>query len=197
MLALALLCQGGMTRILRSTLPCLLLLAACHTPIDPLPEGAPEVEASLSAVTLADDCPDAAQAAQGDSASGACESPDDCAPLCSQSNLQIELRAGDGTTALGFSIVEVRVIDESARKATVVTRAPQRWDGATYVAWDERIAPAATLKVSYKISELVSPNDDGTRLRAVNYSVEVDVFIGGVKRTLSLDGVTREPAVAT
>jgi hypothetical protein len=152
----------------------------------------PDVQASLAAVTLADDCPDAKTPPSGD-----CAGTDTCRSLCQQSNLQIDLSSSGGSSEAPFEIVEVRVIDERSSVATVIARTPQRWDGSAYVSWDELISPNATIKTSYKISNLMWSTINDAPLRAETYRVEVDVMIGGEVRTISLDGVTREPDVQT
>jgi len=173
------------------------LLAGCGEPaLGPGPAGL-TVSASLSAVSLADDCD--ARGAGADFAP--CESGDNCPSLCQQSNLQIELSSDDGgTSSVSFEVIAVRVLGSTTRNPvdTLVARDPERWVANNYVVWDQKIAPSSILKVSYRLSAAdFSTETEDASLVAETYLVEVDVRIDGVLRTLSLDGVTREPDVAT
>jgi hypothetical protein len=159
------------------------------------PEG-PRVTASISAVTLGEDCASAGAPKEPGLADCADES---CPFLCQQSNLQLSLAAsGDGVARI--EVASVRILDENtgAMLDEVESREPQRWSPPRYTAWDERLAAPQSLTVSYKLS---APNwrriESSARLRARTYRIEVVLIIDGVARTLILDGVSREPEVAT
>jgi hypothetical protein len=179
------------------------LLAACGgaglgTPII---SNGPDVSASLSAVSLAEDCGEA-KGAPGFGDQGACAEGTECPSFCQQSNLQIDLAADGGDAPVAFAIVAVRVTAENddGLRDDLTSRSPRQWTSNGYVAWDEQIAPSAALKVSYSLS---APDWGALSSTArisnsgQTYRVEVDVRINGVLHTLSRGGVTREPEVAT
>ena len=159
------------------------------------------VRASLSAVSLAEDCAQKSPPA-GDSA-GTCIAGTQCGDLCQQSNLQIDLAAdAGGTEGVPVEIVRVRVFASGSDDALseLAFRAPQHWvDNSSYAAWDSKLEPASSEKASWKLAAPDWATLDSGRLAAPQavYRIEVSLKIDGEERTLTLDGVTREPLVST
>jgi hypothetical protein len=151
------------------------------------------VEASLSSVTLAQDCAPEAGLARADCAEGA----DSCGSWCTQSSLQIHLVASAEGEEVPFEIVSVRVLDaESHLVGALSTRNARVFADDGYTSWDQTIAPSETLDVTYDTS---APDwyASGARLGwGETYDVEVVVRIDGVERTLRGQAM-REPEIVT
>jgi hypothetical protein len=176
-------------------------VAACSDrPIGPNPDLT--VNASLSAVTLAYDCASAQKDAPAPG-QGACLAPgDSCGTLCQQSNMQLSLSAvGAGVATI--EVQSVRILDEKSGTMLdeVESRDAQRWNPPKYEQWDHKLPASATLTVSYKLSapDWGTIENGGARLSGSGktYRVEVILLVDGVPRTLRLDGVAKEPEVAT
>jgi hypothetical protein len=181
-----------------TSLALVLGLAACSDrPIGPNPDLT--VNAALSAVTLAYDC--ASGSGFGAPAPGDC-AQETCPGLCQQSNMQLALSAiGAGVATI--EVQSVRILDEKTSNMLdeVESRDAQRWNPPKYEKWDQRLAASTTLTVSYKLSAPDWGKIEGTSARgagfAKTYRVEVILLVDGVPRTLRLDGVSKEPEVAT
>lgn len=160
------------------------------------------VNASLSAVSLAEDCPVAKSPSAGDSA-GACATDTPCTSLCQQSNLQIDLASdAGGTAAVAIEITRVRMFASGGDSALgeLSFRDPEHWIGSSgYAAWNATLKPASSEKASWKLSAPDWGTLDSARLSGPQavYRIEVSIKIDGEERTLMLDGVTREPLVST
>lgn len=157
------------------------------------------VEASLSSVTLAQDCATgAARAEPGGAFAGDCaEGADSCGSWCTQSSLQIHLVASAEGEEVPFEIVSVRVLDsESHLVGALSTRNARVFADDGYTSWDQTIAPSEALDVTYDTS---APDwyASGARLGwGETYDVEVVVRIDGVERTLRGQAM-REPEIVT
>jgi hypothetical protein len=154
------------------------------------------VEATLSSVTLAQDC--ATQGEPGGAFAGDCaEDSDSCGGWCTQSSLQIHLVAGAEGEEVPFEIVSVRVVDsESHLVGALSTRNARVFADDGYASWDQTIAPSETLDVTY---DTTAPDwyASGARLGwGETYDVEVVVRIDGVERTLHGQAM-REPEIVT
>lgn len=163
------------------------------------------INAAISAATLGNDC----GASKAAPSSGDCAAisdagefaPDPCGGGCQQSNMQLAL-TNNGKSKAAISVVEVHLLDASsgARVDNVSARNARIWDGSKYVAWDAFLAPAATAKVSYDMTQF-----DWTKIGEGNawntfsrrYKVEVVLRIDGADRTLVSGELSREPEVVT
>lgn len=172
-----------------------LILVACG-PLDIQPCGGPHaVVASLSAVTLANDCGGGARAAAD--VAGACLEGTPCPSLCRQSSMQLSFGSQQQTPAK-VEIRAVRLMDKTTGKLlqTLSSREPQMWTADQYVAWDQLIPAEGGLKATYKLSAPAYNWASDARFGYQTYRVEVDVAIDGQVRTLQAEA-TREPEVAT
>ena len=180
----------------------LLVFGCGPNPFDPLKCGGgphSQVEASLSSVTLAQDCGGEAKGA-ADFAPGACAEGYACPSLCRQSSMQLAF-TNAGKLEASVEIRAVRLIDMGTKKVleTLKSRDPQMWNADKYTAWNELVPGITVLKATYKLS---APSYnypaafDSNRSAYQPYSVEVDVAIDGQVRTLQAEA-TREPEVAT
>jgi len=152
-----------------------------------------EVDASIASVTLAEDCGMGAGLIGGER----CDSSGDCPSLCQQSSLQLRLVASAEGAEVPFEIVSVRVIDPESGAATSITASNPRTFADGYIAWDETIAPAESLSVSY---DTTAPSWGALGAESFGwghvYHVEVVVRIDGIERTLGAEAM-REPEIAT
>jgi hypothetical protein len=155
------------------------------------------VEASLSSVTLAQDCAPPSAERGGAFAGDCAEGSESCGGWCTQSSLQIHLVASDEGEEVPFEIVSVRVLDSEAHLVGALsTRNARLFADDGYTTWDETIAPSETLDVTYDTS---APDwyASGARLGwGETYDVEVVVRIDGVERTLRGQAM-REPEIVT
>ncbi|AKF07688.1 hypothetical protein [Sandaracinus amylolyticus] len=160
-----------------------------------------EVEASIASVTLAEDCPDAQPAAPREPGLiGDCAEDGPCG-WCTQSSVQLAIRAGEGDAAVPFEVVSIRLrtldgelVDE------LEPRGAQVFLGETFGAWDERIEPGAELDVRYDTSApdwSAIGSGEAYRSYGVQLRIEMRVRIDGVERTLELAPVSREPEIVT
>jgi hypothetical protein len=178
--------RAHLTMLALTSLP----LAAC---LASHPAPTLSVEASLSSVTLAQDCASGLAQERLDCSGGSYA----CGGSCSQSSLQIHLEAGAVGEEVPFEIVSVRVLDSDVNLVgSLSARNPRVFSGDGYAGWDQTLAPAETLDVTY---DTTAPdwNASGARLGwGETYDVEVVVRIDGVERTLSAEAM-REPEIVT
>jgi len=175
-----------------TTLPGLSACLAAHS------TEALAVEASISSVTLAQDCPSAGAGAPEPGFAGDCaEGADGCGSWCQQSSLQLHLVASADGAEVPFEIVTVRVFDDAgALVSPLTTRNPRTFGDDGYAEWDQTIAPSETLDVAY---DTTAPEWSSASSRlgwGTVYRVEVVIRIDGVERTLSADAM-REPEIVT
>lgn len=172
-----------------------LVLGSCHSSVTP-PSGV-EVDALISSVSLADDCPS--------SSSGAgiapCAPDVDCPSFCQQSGVQLDFTVGAGSIEpLPFRILEARLLDADTNELVddLDTREPSTWVDDAYASWDEQLISPSELSTSYKLS---APDwsDIGSRVAAPSdfFILELDVEIDGEPRTLQSDPIAREAPIVT
>jgi hypothetical protein len=167
------------------------------------------VTATVSAVTLGDEC--ATAAAGKGVAAGTCAPSDSGADAasgcggpsyCQPSNVQLAFTAAAGTKSAKIEVLDVTLLDQaSAQILDVLTAShPQVWSGNAYAPWDELVTPSSDMKTSYDLSapawstlNAKSP----TSTYSTTYKIYVTLRIDGVKLTLQLVDLSREPAVAT
>jgi hypothetical protein len=173
-----------------------LVVLACGPGPEILPCGSPHVVATLSSVTLANDCSGSA-AGVADAAQGACLTGTNCYSLCRQSSMQLSF-GSSATTAARVEIRAVRLLEPKTLKLlqTLTSREPRQWSAEKYIAWDELVPAGGGLKASYKLSAPGYHSASDARYTLQNFVVEVDVAIDGEVRTLQAEA-TREPEVAT
>lgn len=187
---------------LHSTLPVtvLALATACWhepksqtpRPPDPNPTSG-KLDVSIASVTLADDCnqpptamppPMPAAKPMSEARSQSKTTPHAGASVamadraCAQSSVQ--LRVANGTQDRStIAIKKIELLDEAGNKMRdLQPRDPSLWADDGYVPWDQQIAPAAVLQVSYALSA-PSASSGGT------YTVRVTVATGdGSDRTI-------------
>lgn len=190
-----------MTRFTRPLLCSLALvpvaLSAC---LASHPTSSLDVEASIASVTLADDCGDARPGEPGLWAGDCAEDSPDCG-FCTQTAVHVAIDAGEGDTAVPFEVIAVRL---RAMDGTLLDeldpRSAQIFADDGYTAWDERIAPGATLQIRYETS---SPDwsaiggGNAWETYGMQFRVEMVVRIDGVDRTLELAPASREAEIVT
>lgn len=173
-----------------------LIAASCgNYPYWPKPQNR-SITASLSSVTMADDCGGNALA----DAAAPAQRPLDGGTTgfgCRQSSIQLTFVS----TALASATVqirEIRVLNPATHVllGKLTSREPQQWQVDKYVSWNEQIPAQSTVKASYKTSAFY---ENSTAFRVAGpqtYLIEVDVAIDGVVRTVSAEA-NREPIVVT
>ena len=167
------------------------------------------VTASISAVTLGEECAQAGGLASSDCAappagegkfapgsSGGCGSS-----YCQQSNVQIAFNAGQGAGSARIEVVTVTLHDAASGDLvdTLVPSKPQAWSGNGYTAWDQSIPPAGDLKASYNLSAPTwsKITSGGNTTYSTKYKLQVTLRIDGSEITLESTNLNREPQVAT
>ena len=147
----------------------------------------PDVDAALSSVTLADDCP---EDFDGDCAIGGCP--------CQQTSLQLRFTAGAIGAEVPIELVSVSLLtEEGVFLQSLTSRDPRTFVEGSYVAWDETIAAAEDLAVAYDATAPDWSVVDPTHRFGTRYTVRVVVRIGGVERTLELSPVMRQSDIDT
>ena len=173
-----------------------------------------EITATLVSATLGDDCGSGASA-KAAPASGIAA---DCAPepegksaggcgggaaSCQQSNMQLSFVAKGTGPAAKVSVLSVRLLkaSDASELSTLQSREPETWNGTKYSAWDESIAPGATVNASYKLSAPDWSTISGGKQwssYSEKYLLEVVLTVDGVQRTLRSNAeIYREPSVVT
>ena len=175
------------------------------------PSSGVKITATISAVTLGEQCAMAAgggtSAAPSSGFAGSCAAPssppsntlsdagtssgiapnDGCGTsYCQGSNVQIAFTSTGAGTSASVEIVSVTLLDAATGKLvdTLQASKPQSWSGNGYTTWDQTIAPSSELKASY---DLTSPawstiNGSDTTRSAYSTAYKLDV-------TLRIDGV--------
>ena len=176
------------------------------------------VTATISAVTLGDECaasagisadcaPSAPQQADSGAEGGAAKAPGGCGgpSYCQQSNVQLAFTASAGTQSAKVEVVSVTLLDAASGNLADTLKAshPQVWNGNGYTTWDESIKPGGDMKASYDLSapawsKLSGTSDSRTTASySTKYKLQVTLRIDGVEFTLESTELSREPAVAT
>jgi hypothetical protein len=168
------------------------------------------VDLSITAVTLADNCPTAAAARPvgdcaappaGDAGSGRFVG---CGGFCRQTSMQWQIVAGAGMGSARIDVVTVRLLDAATNVPleTPIAREPGVWNEASsmYNSWDQSIAYGTTLRTLYKLSGPTwSSHGESTGRFASSrrYRLEVVVRVDGVARTIRSGEVLRESEIVT
>lgn len=188
----------------------------------------PDVMVELAAVTLGDDCggavpPPVAGAAPSATPlvasrpakpapytpAGAPMPPGDicegCSytPHCDQTSMQLSLKATAGAGTTSIKVKRVELLDSRGKRiADLTSRAPTRWNGDAYEAWNQSIDAGQRLSASYT---LTAPNWDeltGGRWNAhtKTFQLRVTLTVGSKDRTVDKQSITPallEPPVPT
>ncbi len=176
----------------------------------------PEVTVELAGVTLGDDCadgvstkriapPSADSSAARPVTEGDCGVPGCTTPVnaCEQTVMQLALDVPADAAATTIKIKRVELLDDQGELFSALTaRAPSKWSGSAYVAWDETVpAGKARLAVSYKLS---APDWSKTHGKlgasGKRFTLRVTTTISDRERTLekqTLVLVMPEPAAVT
>lgn len=200
----------------------LLLLAGCWTTSQPTTSqpATPDVMVELAAVTLGDDCGEitsvAPPVAKLDKpitrAPGAAAAPmpadvcEDCAPRrphCDQTSMQLALRGNPGAGSTAVKIKKVELLDNrGAFLAELTARSPSKWNGESYVAWNQSVAADEKLSASYLLDA-----PDWNKLTNGRWSAHTKTFqlrvtlaVGSADRTVDKQSITPamlEPPVPT
>lgn len=177
----------------------------------------PDVSVELAAVTLADDCGDAAQPArpttlaQGEARESAgaammCAEGADCgmpARSCDATSMQLSIR-GSKTKATTIRVKKVELLDADGRFLEELTaRKPSRWaDDGKYIAWDETVAANQTVAASYLLR---APNwtkvaKNRWEAHTKKFQLRVTVIVGDSEQTIEKQSITpvmMQPEVVT
>lgn len=166
------------------------------TPATPLPSDRVTVE--LTAVTLGEDC-GVAPAPKKSAAAESQQKPlaDSSAKpgfaparrqACEQTSMQLSVSSPVGFAETTLRVKKVQVFDENGKLVgTLTPRTPTVWGSAsgTYLPWDEKVASAATLSVSYALS---APDWSKTKDRwNKTFTVKAVVTVGGADQKLERD----------
>jgi hypothetical protein len=155
---------------------------------------------SISSVQMISDCPDedpaspAAAAMEPGDAERSAESAGDFEQPCTQSTMQLSLTSDARATV---AIQAVRLLSpEGVQLATLRARTPKAWVVGGYHPWDERLAPGAEVKASYKLSVPDWDAVDGKLGSGSSvgkmFVLEVDVTIDGRPQTVRSSAFPRE-----
>ena len=200
----------------------LVVMVACSKAEPPEQEPAvspkrPEVKVELAGVTLGDDCADGvttqpiappsapAASAPRPEAAGDCGLPGCLTRVnaCEQTVMQLALDVPADAAATTFKIKRVELLDDQGTLfSTLTARAPSRWNGRAYVAWDETVATGkTTLAVSYKLS---APDWSKTHGKlgasGKRFTLRVTTAISDRERTIEKQAIVLvmpEPAAVT
>lgn len=170
------------------------------------PKPALNVSVVMTAATLGDDCGGSTDARPPPVLGKNDRDRDEPLPAkskrrCEQTSMQLSIASEPGNLPARLLVKKVELFDEAGQSVAVLSSsAPTIWDeSGTYVPWDERIAPSATLAVSYALEQPVFGDDAG---RDKTYVIKAVVSVDGVDRSLSKEVVlstrtTRPPMVKT
>jgi hypothetical protein len=199
---------------------------------DPGFSPAPEIAVELAGVTLAEDCADGiatkpitppaqpvqqtpkpaakvdANASQDISAGACAGGPGSCRgpsqPACEQTAMQLSVKVPAGVAASSIKVKKVELLDDAGTAVGELTaRAPTKWDGGAYIAWDEALpGGAAQLSASYKLTQPDWNKLTGGRMNAPSkrFRLRVTFAIGSKDRVVEKQSITPampEPVVVT
>lgn len=176
-------------------------------PAPPAPAAAVTVE--MTAATLADDCggappyePPAAPSAKpakvlkselkSDQSSGAAARMK-AKRRCEQTSMQLAVTAVAGGAPTKLAVKKVELYDETGALVGALTASsPTVWsDAGQYQPWDETIAPAAQLAVSYVLTQ---PNWAGVANRwNKTYTLKAVISVGGTDQAVQHDVPVEAP----
>ena len=122
-------------------------------------------------------------------------------PPCVQSTMQLSL-ANTGPRAGTIEIKAVRLLDAKSRRelGTLVSRKPSEWNTeGSYRPWDQQVAPGATIKAAYRLSEpdwgrVQTLLGDTVNTYAQPLLLELDIAVDGHTQTVRSPEFVREPS---
>lgn len=175
---------------LRALLVAASLFACTQSHVEP----SLEVDASIASVTLADDCAAAEPRFDGDCATDGCN-------FCQQTGIQLSIASLAGDTTVPFEVVAIRLHQmDGTFIQELDPRGARLFDGESYVAWDESIAPDSTLSVTYDTSSpdwaAIGGGDPYTTY-GMSFRIVMVVRVDGVERTIEFAPASREPEIVT
>ena len=169
---------------------------AFKAPADPPPAPAPppvaaKITVTMTAATLADDCGGTPPTTAPKTAKQKSEKADDvdsrsmAKRRCEQSSMQLSVIAPAGA-ASELKVKKVELYDEKgALVGELTARSPTVWKDSAYQPWDQKIAAAQELSVSYALSQ---PNWSAVANRwNKTYVVKAVIVIGGADQTVQKD----------
>lgn len=105
---------------------------------------------------------------------------------CEQTSMQLSIIAPADALASELRVKSVEVYDDTGKLiGTLTARTPSVWAANGYTAWDQRIAPAQTLSVSYPLTQ-----PDWSKVSSrynKTYTLKAIVTVGGVDHPLERD----------
>jgi hypothetical protein len=193
---------------------------------------APEIAVELAGVTLAEDCPDgvatkpmtppaqpvatpkadvnASQVKRDPNmpSPGGCADPGNChgptPPACEQTAMQLSVKVPAGVAATSLKVKKVELLDDGGAVVGELTaRAPSKWDGSAYVAWDEALPGGSSpVSASYKLTAPDWNKLTGGRMNAPSkrFRLRVTFAIGSKDRVVEKQSIVPampEPVVVT
>lgn len=189
-------------------LSCALVLGApltLHACLESHVEPSIDVEASISSVTLAEDCGGSDDSREAEPApgrwAGDCAEGESCGGWCQQTGVQLAIDAGPGDTTVPFEVLSVELHSmDGAMLEALSPRQARVFVEDGYTSWDEQVAPGASLRVTYDTS---SPDwtaiggGDSWATYGMSFRVVMRVRIDGVERTLEFEPASREAEIVT
>ena len=201
--------------------------ATTATPEAAPPEPRAEIKIAVASVQLIQDCPDPAEAPAGAAAAADSTAPaavppppapvaaqqemapgaaakrmapgSNWQPPCTQSTVQLSLtNTGDREGKVRVNGIKIFDVATKRELGQITSRKPSLWnDTGVYQAWDERVAPGATVKVAYRLSDpdweqihkLVGETEN---LYARPLLLEVDIAIDDRTQTARSPEFTRQ-----
>lgn len=167
----------------------------CPDPATASPEQAPADEAPASPATMVAPkrsmAPGAAMPARPGESMGR--------RACPQSTMVVELTSRAAAEAkVEIVAIALRDVQSNATVGDVVARAPTKFEGSGYVAWNERIAAGAKLNASYKLrppswSNVATALGGGVDTRDRPFELEVTFAIDGKPQTVRSTEFRRPP----
>lgn len=112
---------------------------------------------------------------------------------CGQSTMQMAI-TGQGEMSSALNIVAVRLLDAAGtRLDTLKARSPTIWKDNGYVVWDQIVRPKTDVKARSigdwsKVEKALGASSYGRM-----YTIEVDIEMGGVAKTIRSSQAPREP----
>lgn len=182
-----------MRSLLRASGIALVFVAAAAFAAE-LHEGSPKVAVQMTAATLGDDCgggrpsvPTKIEKTEKSDRSNSVSPKGKRKRRCEQTSMQLSVVASADVAATDMRVKKVELFDESGKLVgELVPGTPAVWsETGAYVPWNEKIAPAKTLSVTYALSEpdwsKVSDRWNQT------FVVKAVVTVGGVDQTVEHD----------
>lgn len=161
------------------------------------------VTVEMTAVTLGDDCgggrpsvPTKKSRARSDAnekSDAAYGARAKAKRACEQTSMQLSVISPAGAAPTELHVKKVELFDEDGTLlGELAPRTPTRWNsGAGYQAWDEKVAAAETLSVSYALSQ-----PDWSKVTDrwnKTFVLKAVITVAGADQTLSRDVETRAP----